>query len=68
MATASEFWAGMNKFLNNGKIIVGPDYWKVIMTLCLITLPSIIFFASPAAFFIERDSNPVLLLIGFLLM
>ena len=55
MATASDYWAGMNKFFKDGKIMVGPDYWKAIITFCLITVPSVIFFASPAAFFIERD-------------
>jgi hypothetical protein len=62
------FWHGRNKFCCDGKFILGPDYYKAIISFFLILIPMILFFAVPCSYFIREQGNPAPLILGILLM
>jgi palmitoyltransferase ZDHHC9/14/18 len=61
---AYQIWPGNNKFFCKGKLIVGPDFKKAILSFCLIFLPEVLFLCTTGRFFI---SNPMVLVTSFLL-
>jgi palmitoyltransferase ZDHHC9/14/18 len=68
---AYQQWPGSNRFFCNGRIIIGytllsPDYYRAILTFCLINLPTVLFLASPAVYFIEQHVQPIFLLLDII--
>ncbi|OMJ94332.1 hypothetical protein SteCoe_2533 [Stentor coeruleus] len=55
-------WPGTNKFYFDGRIMMGPDGKRAIVTFFLIFIPAIVFISQPAVYFIEEYNNPAALL------
>lgn len=65
---AYKFWDGENKFFCDGNFIVGPDWYKALMSFLLIVIPTALFLAVPAMYFVDEQGNPALLVISSILM
>ncbi|OMJ83864.1 hypothetical protein SteCoe_15089 [Stentor coeruleus] len=48
---AYELWPGKNKFYFKGKIMLGPDYHRAVLTFFLIFLPEIAFLSTTSQYF-----------------
>jgi palmitoyltransferase ZDHHC9/14/18 len=56
-------WKGTNKFYCSGKVMMGPDNHRALITFCLVNIPGLIFLVFPTAYFITEQGNPTILLI-----
>lgn len=61
---AYQIWPGNNKFFCKGRLIMGPDYQKALISFFLIVLPEILFLGTTARFYIE---NPAIITFSILL-
>jgi len=42
-----EEWEGLHKFFLDGKIMLGPKWGWLMVSLCMLNIPSIYYYASP---------------------
>lgn len=47
------FWKGSNKFYCGGKVMMGPDNHRFVITFMLINIPILLFYFFPAVYFID---------------
>ena len=57
-------WPGKNKFFCKGKLMMGPDYQKSIITFFLISVPEILFLSTTGVYF---SDYPIIIVLSFTL-
>ena len=51
---AYKFWHGFNKFACKGKLILGPDWYKAVISFFLIIVPAALYIAIPGMYYIRE--------------
>ena len=54
-------WPGKNKFLFYGRIMIGPDWYRAVITLLLIMVPSFLLLSTSCIYFMhEQNFTPII--------
>ncbi len=60
------FWRGSNKFYCKGKVMMGPDNHRTLLTFMLMNVPSVVFYAVTVVYLVQNPSYVVIVPLALL--